>query len=170
MSSTEEARLIRSAVRCRYSHGYLGLVFFFSSRRRHTRFDCDWISDVCSSDLLLLQRGPVPGGKASFGGNVQFRSGDPSPTGNVRYLDHVTSDDIKATSFITLVIGAGLCGPDTHALIIGKATVNGVPDQDLQINVDDCSEPGSQLPGTPDVLTIMTGPTQVYLNGGPLVG
>src|SRR5438270_4162186 len=25
--------------------------FFFSSRRRHTRFDCDWSSDVCSSDL-----------------------------------------------------------------------------------------------------------------------
>src|SRR5256886_5691162 len=39
---------------------YLGVVrrrnswrvyFFFSSRRRHTRFDCDWSSDVCSSDL-----------------------------------------------------------------------------------------------------------------------
>src|SRR2546430_7459782 len=27
------------------------VVFFFSSRRRHTRFDCDWSSDVCSSDL-----------------------------------------------------------------------------------------------------------------------
>src|SRR2546430_7657520 len=26
------------------------LLFFFSSRRRHTRFDCDWSSDVCSSD------------------------------------------------------------------------------------------------------------------------
>src|SRR5256886_6443932 len=26
-------------------------AFFFSSRRRHTRFDCDWSSDVCSSDL-----------------------------------------------------------------------------------------------------------------------
>src|SRR2546430_13099353 len=26
-------------------------LFFFSSRRRHTRFDCDWSSDVCSSDL-----------------------------------------------------------------------------------------------------------------------
>src|SRR5207237_7139228 len=25
---------------------------FFSSRRRHTRFKCDWSSDVCSSDLL----------------------------------------------------------------------------------------------------------------------
>src|SRR2546430_13150634 len=29
------------------------VVFFFSSRRRHTRFDCDWSSDVCSSDLTF---------------------------------------------------------------------------------------------------------------------
>src|SRR5688572_32073746 len=28
-----------------------GARLFFSSRRRHTRFDCDWSSDVCSSDL-----------------------------------------------------------------------------------------------------------------------
>src|SRR5256886_4425530 len=28
------------------------MCFFFSSRRRHTRFDCDWSSDVCSSDLV----------------------------------------------------------------------------------------------------------------------
>src|SRR2546430_10031238 len=28
------------------------MSFFFSSRRRHTRFDCDWSSDVCSSDLF----------------------------------------------------------------------------------------------------------------------
>src|SRR5690606_40289256 len=27
--------------------------FFFSSRRRHTRFSRDWSSDVCSSDLLV---------------------------------------------------------------------------------------------------------------------
>src|SRR5438270_2583074 len=33
------------------------LFFFFSSRRRHTRFDCDWSSDVCSSDLILTQPG-----------------------------------------------------------------------------------------------------------------
>src|SRR2546430_8763509 len=32
------------------------LVFFFSSRRRHTRFDCDWSSDVCSSDLAAGNR------------------------------------------------------------------------------------------------------------------
>src|SRR2546430_10665468 len=34
------------------SVSYAGCAcFFFSSRRRHTRFDCDWSSDVCSSDL-----------------------------------------------------------------------------------------------------------------------
>src|SRR6266568_6350355 len=33
--------------------------FFFSSRRRHTRWNCDWSSDVCSSDLLLAVLPPV---------------------------------------------------------------------------------------------------------------
>src|SRR3712207_9428801 len=31
------------------------MAFFFSSRRRHTRYWRDWSSDVCSSDLV-----PVP--------------------------------------------------------------------------------------------------------------
>src|SRR6266446_7695149 len=30
------------------------LVFFFSSRRRHTRLQGDWSSDVCSSDLVRV--------------------------------------------------------------------------------------------------------------------
>src|SRR5690606_41206366 len=30
-------------------------IFFFSSRRRHTRFSRDWSSDVCSSDLHLSE-------------------------------------------------------------------------------------------------------------------
>src|SRR5256885_17008755 len=29
------------------------MSFFFSSRRRHTRLQGDWSSDVCSSDLLV---------------------------------------------------------------------------------------------------------------------
>src|SRR5690606_40053006 len=29
-------------------------LFFFSSRRRHTRFSRDWSSDVCSSDLRAM--------------------------------------------------------------------------------------------------------------------
>src|SRR5205085_8155976 len=43
--------------------------FFFSSRRRHTRFDCDWSSDVCSSDLLSSD---VDTGK----NNVELLPGD----------------------------------------------------------------------------------------------
>src|SRR5690606_39740358 len=36
-----------------YVIGASSCSFFFSSRRRHTRFSRDWSSDVCSSDLLL---------------------------------------------------------------------------------------------------------------------
>src|SRR5438477_11121483 len=32
-------------------------MFFFSSRRRHTRLTCDWSSDVCSSDLHFVRPG-----------------------------------------------------------------------------------------------------------------
>src|SRR5207302_6933681 len=34
--------------------------FFFSSRRRHTRFSRDWSSDVCSSDLAAAISGRQP--------------------------------------------------------------------------------------------------------------
>src|SRR3989475_3263527 len=50
--------------------------FFFSSRRRHTRFDCDWSSDVCSSDLVawattpqmdsLIRLGEVKNGRVTL--------------------------------------------------------------------------------------------------------
>src|SRR2546421_9459659 len=36
-------------------HGF----FFFSSRRRHTRSDRDWSSDVCSSDLQKVVVGRI---------------------------------------------------------------------------------------------------------------
>src|SRR3712207_8412512 len=36
------------------------LSFFFSSRRRHTRYWRDWSSDVCSSDLSLFKRHRLP--------------------------------------------------------------------------------------------------------------
>src|SRR5690606_40822029 len=35
-------------------------LFFFSSRRRHTRFSRDWSSDVCSSDLYREEKGVDP--------------------------------------------------------------------------------------------------------------
>src|SRR5690242_21012119 len=44
-------------------------LFFFSSRRRHTRLTCDWSSDVCSSDLATSRRADDrrPGGGARGG-------------------------------------------------------------------------------------------------------
>src|SRR5260370_17754882 len=42
--------------------------FFFSSRRRHTRFKCDWSSDVCSSDLYAEPAGDL----APLEGHIAF--------------------------------------------------------------------------------------------------
>src|SRR6516164_9978984 len=39
-------------------------AFFFSSRRRHTILNCDWSSDVCSSDLLRAD--PLPPGESPW--------------------------------------------------------------------------------------------------------
>src|SRR6266511_3567958 len=50
-------------------------IFFFSSRRRHTRFSRDWSSDVCSSDLRPADRRrpgmPAPGGDVRQGGHAR---------------------------------------------------------------------------------------------------
>src|SRR5688500_19336531 len=50
-------------------HLFLYCCFFFSSRRRHTRLQGDWSSDVCSSDLVVcislwpkLTSTPAPSG------------------------------------------------------------------------------------------------------------
>src|SRR5437763_14030203 len=41
------------------------MLFFFSSRRRHTRYIGDWSSDVCSSDLVGRARGRRQGCRRS---------------------------------------------------------------------------------------------------------
>src|SRR5207302_5728132 len=51
--------------------------FFFSSRRRHTRFSRDWSSDVCSSDLselILGQDGAIKSPDAVQEDGDQFAS------------------------------------------------------------------------------------------------
>src|SRR5690606_5193185 len=44
--------------------------FFFSSRRRHTRFSRDWSSDVCSSDLAIDGGGDVVEAADRDGGHL----------------------------------------------------------------------------------------------------
>src|SRR5256885_3993220 len=48
-------RGVRDVDRCNGTTGCRVGFFFFSSRRRHTRLQGDWSSDVCSSDLITPQ-------------------------------------------------------------------------------------------------------------------
>src|SRR6267143_1041769 len=49
--------------------------FFFSSRRRHTRWNCDWSSDVCSSDLALFY-GAALIGAVTVPVNTRFKAAE----------------------------------------------------------------------------------------------
>src|SRR5690348_17996361 len=49
-------------------------LFFFSSRRRHTRWTGDWSSDVCSSDLFNtvgVGKGSVTAGNNTINYNTE---------------------------------------------------------------------------------------------------
>src|SRR5437879_8012602 len=50
------------------------LLFFFSSRRRHTRYIGDWSSDVCSSDLIEFAVQAKAAFAATSGANVRVLS------------------------------------------------------------------------------------------------
>src|SRR5690349_13541615 len=54
------------------------VIFFFSSRRRHTRSLRDWSSDVCSSDLMEIIESLEPTRRALYAGTVGYvdASGD----------------------------------------------------------------------------------------------
>src|SRR5690606_39739501 len=58
--------------------------FFFSSRRRHTRFSRDWSSDVCSSDLSILR---IQYGKIF---QAVTRSSDALPTSRISKMNNVS--------------------------------------------------------------------------------
>src|SRR5256886_13345134 len=61
MRARYSARSMLWFLRFAVFHRVRVVIFFFSSRRRHTRFDCDWSSDVCSSDLVRFgSRSPTP--------------------------------------------------------------------------------------------------------------
>jgi hypothetical protein len=104
------------------------------------------------------------GAQANFGFVIQFTSGATAPKGNLVYQDHGANVRIKATSYDQLIIGTGICGPNTHATFTGMAEVNGVSES-LTVVVDDCGEPSSGPP--PDTFSIST---DSYSNSGPLIG
>src|SRR3989442_6558430 len=86
------------------------MVFFFSSRRRHTRCGRYWSSDVCSSDLTVLFLAQV------FGVS----------------LDLGTQIVVLVLSVITAVGAAGVPGGSLPLLMVVLATV-GVPPEGIAI-------------------------------------
>src|SRR5688572_31491054 len=70
-------------------------LFFFSSRRRHTRFDCDWSSDVCSSDLRCVHF--AEGGEAAHGQGL-LRLGRGGAVGALRRGGHRVGRSEEHTS------------------------------------------------------------------------
>src|SRR2546430_8005069 len=84
---------------CRKECGGVRFFFFFSSRRRHTRFDCDWSSDVCSSDLDAKQLSyayVIPGGAARVAVPID------QPTAEVDLLVEDTVATVTAARLDTL--------------------------------------------------------------------
>src|SRR5260370_30983662 len=67
--------------------------FFFSSRRRHTRFKCDWSSDVCSSDLEALTTGNMKNQAADL---TDIQKRDIAEWVSGRKLGAAESGDAKA--------------------------------------------------------------------------
>src|SRR2546429_4938017 len=49
------------------------VMFFFSSRRRHTRCSRDWSSDVCSSDLIRLNQARFEAGEMHIKRGLEMR-------------------------------------------------------------------------------------------------
>src|SRR2546430_8115513 len=76
--------------------------FFFSSRRRHTRFDCDWSSDVCSSDLHYTalespnQLSQAAGGVGPGGGDTDLSTAPQANASGIHNV-YVASQDRKST-------------------------------------------------------------------------
>src|SRR2546430_7571257 len=85
--------------------------FFFSSRRRHTRFDCDWSSDVCSSDLEPADRLDRGGGHGAADAGVDLPGRDQGGAGRPARGRRRAGRD---------VVGGDLEGGDRKSVVVGK--------------------------------------------------
>src|SRR5690606_41198860 len=86
--------------------------FFFSSRRRHTRFSRDWSSDVCSSDLDTVTR-PCAAMRAAMAA---------AEVGDDVYGDDPTVNALQARLARDLGFEAGLFLPSGTQSKIGRAS------------------------------------------------
>src|SRR5690606_40116348 len=66
-------------------------IFFFSRRRRHTRFSRDWSSDVCSSDL----RHQILAGKRQAGRAMLFLQGELPAFRRLRLVGRTEQEEVR---------------------------------------------------------------------------
>src|SRR5436309_4201099 len=102
--------------------------FFFSSRRRHTRFSRDWSSDVCSSDLVIID---TPGFQTRYRGALN------------RAMNRAIRGALEAVDVVALVVEAKRFGAEDRALL--KQVPEGVP-LFLVVNKIDTTEAADLLP------------------------
>src|SRR5919112_3164482 len=103
--------------------------FFFSSRRRHTRYWRDWSSDVCSSDLLYIDPAAAERGIRRFrdsgyeGERIGIISRDREDAKEVAENTGASA----ATGAATGAVAGGLLGGLTGLLIgIGALAIPGI--------------------------------------------
>src|SRR5206468_7738412 len=88
--------------------------FFFSSRRRHTRSDRDWSSDVCSSDLLVhfqAQLQAMPEFNLPIIREIQNALVEVRPLVDVG-SSHISPDSVRKISEITNRLDSGIVTRD----------------------------------------------------------
>src|SRR3712207_7734589 len=110
-SSTYEARPVLPTEQKRPPGSCSALcLFFFSSRRRHTRYWRDWSSDVCSSDLVRVIRGQRVADDKS---GVVADHGEPLVAERVHQRDQVAGEGAGVVPALGLVgqpeIGRASC-------------------------------------------------------------
>src|SRR5690606_40779854 len=80
------------------------LLFFFSSRRRHTRFSRDWSSDVCSSDLASFR--PAINNELSLGSSLARWTTVYATNGTINTSDRNLKTNILPISYGLSVVNA----------------------------------------------------------------
>ena len=103
---------------------------------------------------LSILSGPSKGGKATFGLDVAYVTGQAAPTGTLTFNDRLSGRKLSATSFESLTIAGA------KAAITGRATVDGVPGITFFAEVEDVGK-------TADAFRIVLG--DGYAAGGVLL-
>src|SRR3712207_3088764 len=145
------------------------MYFFFSSRRRHTRYWRDWSSDVCSSDLL--QRSAVPGTLASADLKAALTEdhNDTVPDGVVISSDPAPGRRAIRGSGVTVVISLGRpVVPDVEAGTTSEEAERAIQEADLSPRWNEAAKEFDDTVPVGAVIGLRPAPGTVLTVGAPV--